>query len=85
MRTVDRTPLTRFVAIGTRFRSKTTAAISFFPSTSAYTRSAEKPGPDPNECGEQGVQEAVLTCKAEKLHQCKDIAYIHSSLTTAEC
>ena len=42
---VQRTVLTRFTANGTRFRSKTIPARSFLPSSSAYTRSAEKPEP----------------------------------------
>ena len=42
---IRRTVLTRFTANGTRLRRKTIPARSFFPSSSAYTRSAEKPRP----------------------------------------
>ena len=58
--------LTRFEANGTRFRRKTAPARSFLPSSSAYTRSAEKPGIRLSEYSgvDVGVQWAVLTCNA---------------------
>ena len=59
--------------------------MSFFPSKSAYTRSAEKPGAGPSERDEQGVQEAALTCKAEELDQLEGIAYMTGDLAPAEC
>ena len=77
--------LTRFVASGTRLSRKTTPAMSFLPSISAYTRSAEKPGLGISEQFNMGVQEAALTCKVRKLDQAKGIVYIPANLAPAEC
>ena len=51
---VQRAVLTRFAANGMRLRRKTIAARSFLPSSSAYTRSAEKPSIELSEWGRRG-------------------------------
>ena len=59
--------------------------MGFFPSSSAYTRSAEKPGLRLSKWGKRCVQEATLTCKAEELDQVKGIEHVLANLATAEC
>ena len=57
--------------------------MSFFPSISAYTRSAEKPGAGLRKW--VNMQEAALTCKADVLGQVKGIVYVFAGLASAEC
>ena len=63
---------------------KTIAATSFLPSSSAYTRSAAKPGNKSSEHVDVDMQEAVLTCKAEELDQFKGVIYVDANPTATE-
>lgn len=57
--------------------------MSFFPSRSAYTRSAEKPGVGLGKRVSMVVQGAALTRKADVLDQVKSIDYVFIDLATA--